>query len=587
MPNDELQNLKIALKKIEEGASHKPLVDTSGYLIQEIRDELAGIINIPASSIELEIPPEHISGDFAFSVFRITEGEEPTKIANEIVFKLNQSSGKYFSRAEQAGAFVNIFLNQGLVYPGVLNTIKKLGSAYGTTDVNKEKLAWVEYSQPNIAKPFGVGHLRSTIIGESLSRIYEATGYDVIRHNYLGDWGTQFGKLIYAYKNWYQGENPSVKELKDLYVEFHERAEKNPKIEDEAREISKKLEDGDRELTEIWNKFRTLSIDEFRRTYDRLGIRFDTWLGESFFNDKMQEVIEDAKKAELAKRGEEDALVVDLGEGISSFVLQRGDGGGLYITRDLAALKFRSEISKADRLIYVVDQRQSLHFKQLFGLASRLGYLKSEAKHIPFGLLLSGGEAMSTRKGTLVELEDLIEQSVQKAKEIIRTKSFDLDESEVGGIAETIGVAAVIYNDLRQSRVKNITFDWNRMLDFESGSAAYLQYTYARIQSVLRKLGISKISDSCFKEKIEFEVVRKLMLFPAVILNAQKLDSPHIVATYLEELAHLANTFYGAVSIAGTEDVNLKRSRLLLVQSVGQIIKNGLRLLNIQTVEKM
>src|SRR3989338_6097578 len=344
------------------------------------------------------------------------------------------------------------------------------------------------------------------------------------------------------------------------------------------------------------------NIAKFKKVYERLGIKFDAYLGESYFAGETDKLVEECLEKKLAKKDEETgAIAVENLEGLPSFLLRKKDDSGLYITRDLAALIFRVEVFEPDSILYVVGEEQSLHFRQLFALARALGYIDgAKAEHIGFGLVLSGGEKMSTRKGTLIELDELIKQSVEKSKEILRQKNKDLSEKEIEEISEIIGLGAVVYNDLRQSRQKNISFDWKRMLDFEGGSAVYLQYTVARINSILKKLsqtdhqGPSLISrtvldglQSVFEKESEFALARKMMFFPVVILEAQKHNSPHLIAVYLEELAQLFNHFYNEVSIIGTEDANLRLSRISLIKSVATVIKNGLKLLGVKTPEKI
>ncbi|EKE18429.1 MAG: hypothetical protein ACD_9C00339G0004 [uncultured bacterium] len=447
----------------------------------------------------------------------------------------------------------------------------------------------------------GVGHLRSTIIGQALANLYEKTGYTVIKDNHLGDWGTQFGKLLLAYKQWGNeqkiAENP-IAELKDLYVKFHDLAKENPQMEDDARALFVKLENGDSELTALWKRFRELSIIDFEKMYKRLGISFDLYVGESFFIKDAENAVVDCLAKGACKIDEETgAVVVDSDENMPSFLLRKQDGSTLYMSRDLAAMKFRSEVLNPESILYVVGSEQGLNFKQLFALAEKTGYLPSstKAKHIDFGMITVEGKKMSTRKGTLIELEDLLKQSVEKSREILSQKNPTLTQQELDEISEIVGVGAILYNDLHQSRTKNISFDWDRMLDLEGGSAAYLQYTYVRIQSILRKLtdvypGEMKVLDEneiSFEAKSEFSLAKKLMIFPQVIAKAQKTDSPHDLCVYLEELTLIFNSFYNEVSIIRTEDVKLRNSRVMLGSATANVIRNGLALLNIRVPEKM
>src|SRR3989338_8910536 len=587
-------------KRIAKELSSKKTVIFDNYALVKIKKNLGVILEIDADKLSLNAPPEHIKADLSLDSFGFagldSGGNDPKKLAEDWAKKINKTKNEFIENAQALGPYLNINLKKQKIYSLILKDISKLKSKFGQSDLNAKKVAVIDYSGPNIAKPIGVGHLRSTIIGQALANIYKATGYSVIRDNHLGDWGTQFGKLVYAYQQWGDkkkiAENP-IKELNDLYVKFHEEAEKNPEIEDKAREIFQKMEEEDRGLIKLWSKFRSISIAEFKKVYERLGIKFDAYLGESYFAGETDKLVEECLEKKLAKKDEETgAIAVENLEGLPSFLLRKKDDSGLYITRDLAALIFRMEVFEPDDILYVVGEEQSLHFRQLFALASALGYIDgAKAKHIGFGLVLSGGEKMSTRKGTLIELEELIKQSVEKSKEILRQKNKDLSEKEVEEISEIIGLGAVVYNDLRQSRQKNISFDWKRMLDFEGGSAVYLQYTVARINSILKKLDAGeaeeKISKLVFEKESKFALARKMMFFPKIILEAQKHNSPHLIAVYLEEMAQLFNPFYNEVSIIGTKDAKLRLSRILLIKSVATLIKNGLNLLGVKTSEKI
>ena len=587
-------------KRIAKELSSKKTVIFDNYALVKIKKSLGVILEIDADKLSLNAPPEHIKADLSLDSFGFagldSGGNDPKKLAEDWARKINKTKNEFIENAQALGPYLNINLKKQKIYSLILNDISKLKSKFGQSDLNIKKVAVIDYSGPNIAKPIGVGHLRSTIIGQALANIYEATGYSVIRDNHLGDWGTQFGKLVYAYQQWGDkkkiAQNP-IKELNDLYIKFHEEADKNPEIEDIAREIFQKMEEGDSELIKLWIKFRSISIAEFKKIYERLGIKFDAYLGESYFAEETDKIVKECLEKRLAKKDEETgAIAVEDLEGLPSFLLRKKDDSGLYITRDLAALIFRVEVFEPDDILYAVGEEQSLHFRQLFALARALGYIDgAKAKHIGFGLVLSGGEKMSTRKGTLIELEELIKQSVEKSKEILRQKNKDLSEKEIEEISEIIGLGAVVYNDLRQSRQKNIYFDWKRMLDFEGGSAVYLQYTVARINSILKKLGKTQCQGLAltlgFEKDSEFALARKMMFFPQVILEAQKHDSPHLIAVYLEELAQLFNHFYNEVSIIGTGNRDLRLSRVSLIKSVATVIKNGLNLLGVKTAEKI
>lgn len=532
------------------------------YVIDSIKSELR--------SGALDLPPEHVDADFAVTF------HDPT-LAKNAAGKIKSSD--LISEAKAEGPFLNIKLNKPQVYEKVLTEVSKLGDKYGNTKKGKGKKVFIEYSSPNVAKPFGVGHLRSTVIGEALAKIYESAGYKVFRENHLGDWGAQFGGLIYAYQNW-EGE------LKDLYVRFQEEAEKDENLKKKGREVFRRLEEGDKKFLRLWKSFRKESIEEFKKIYDRLGIKFDHIGGESEFVKDAVKITELCLKKKVCQKGKDKSVVVELAD-LPSFLLRKEDGSTLYITRDLAALTHRVKKHKPDTLLYVVGSEQNLHFKQLFALGEKLGLLKGvEAKHIPFGLVLIEGKKMASRKGTVVELEEVMNDAVLKAKKIIEEKNPDLENKDE--VAEMVGVGAIQYNDLRQSREKNITFHWERMLNFEGGSSAYLQYTYARIQSILKKAKEKfKTKHPVYESDTEFRLAKSMMMFPQAIINALSFNSPHIIAVYLEDLAQIFNSFYNKVPVIKTKNDKLRKSRLQLIESTGIILKRGLNLLNIKTPNNM
>jgi len=583
-------------KRIAKELLSKKEVVFDSYAIAKIKENLSEVLAVDKNYLSLEIPPAHIEADLSVPLFDLAKElkTNPKKIAEEMATKINETKSDFLESAQALGAYLNINLKKQKVYPLILKEVSKLKYKFGQSDVNKNKIAVIDYSGPNIAKPFGVGHLRSTIIGQALVNIYESTGFCVVKDNHLGDWGTQFGKLIYAYNNWADKEkfkeNP-IEELNNLYVRFHREAEQNPSIEDEARKIFQKLEAGDEKLLKIWSKFEKISVAEFNKVYKKLGVKFDTYLGESYFAGSAEKIIQEAMDKKIAfEDPATGAVAVELG-GMPSFLLRKQDGSTLYITRDLATFKFRVETFNPAEILYVVGEEQSLHFKQMFALAKALGSVDGDiAKHIGFGLVMVEGEKMSTRKGTLVRLEDLIDQSVAKSKEILISKNKDLSDKEVEEVSEIVGIGAVIYNDLRQSRQKNISFDWKKMLDFEGGSAVYLQYTCARINSIIKKLNqVDHQGPSLmgFEKESEFALAKKMMFFPIIILEAQKNVSPHLVAVYLEELSQLFNHFYNEVSIIGTEDDYLRSSRVELIKSVLTVIKNGLALFGVKIPERI
>ena len=604
-----IESVDAVQERIREEKEHRGYIDFSSYPSEELQKEVKEVVQESlgvqdVGEIGLSVPPAHISGDFALEVFYLAKklGEKPNVLAKKIVDGINEHEMDLIKDASLAGAFVNVETHKEKLYQEILSKILELGERYGESNINAGKVAIIDYSAPNIAKPIGVGHLRSTIIGQALSNIYHETGYSVIRDNHLGDWGTQFGSLIYAYKEWGDekkiAENP-IGELKDLYVKFHQFSEEHPEVKDNARELFARLEKKDPELVAYWKRFRDLSLKDFERVYKQLGIEFDTNIGESYFTEQADKLVGECTAKGLCRKDEaSEAIVVDQMGEIPSFLLKKQDGSSLYLSRDLATLQFRVNTFNPDTILYVVGSEQDLNFKQLFELGKRAEYLPDgvEAKHIGFGMVLRDGKKMSTRKGTLIELEDLISQSVEKSREILLKKNPDADSQEINKVSEIVGIGAIIYNDLRQSKTKNISFDWEKMLDLEGGSAVYLQYSYVRINSILKKLteaygeiDFDKLEKSniSFTNKSEFDLAKKLMMFPEVIKRAQETDSPHHICGYLEELASLFNSFYNEVSILRTEDKKLRESRVALSKSVALVIKKGLSMLSIKVPEKM
>lgn len=581
---EKMNYYKKAYKKAKRRQRKLKNVSISNYTLYKIFKELVSVYE-NLNFKDIGFPPEHIDSDLTFV-------GDPKKI-KEAEDKINLGNFNYLKNAKSQGPFLNIYLKEKIIFNEILSMILKLTDSYGTNNENKNQTVLIEYSSPNIAKPIGIGHLRSTVIGQVLSNMYEANGSIVIRDNYLGDWGTQFGKVIYAYKAWGKDLEVNIKNLKSLYVKFQKESEQNEELIDKAREILKDLEKGDKELKVLWKKIKDISIKEFKEVYYDLGVNFDNYGGESFFLDKARDISERCLSKGIAKKGERGASVVEIDD-LPTFILQKGDGSTIYHSRDLAQLKTRIDELNPKEVIYVVGNEQKLHFKQLFKLAEKLDYLKeTKPKHISFGLVLgANGKKMSTRQGTSVELKNFIEEAVEKSYKTIEEKNSNLEKKEKKDISKKVGVGAIIYNDISQTRTKDILFNWDRMLDFESGSASYLQYTYVRIKSIFEKYNEEfgkpkRIKEFIFEEKIEKELIKKMMFFPQVIKISKETDSPHMIANYLEELAGLFNTFYNKVSITKTEDKNLRLSRLYLSNSVSYIISNGLNILNIPIPEKM
>lgn len=543
--------------------------------------------------LTLEVPPAHVSGDYALALFPLAKvtGKAPHELAQTAQNYLTTRLPAEIESVTATGPYLNITLASE-AYNQILQHITSLADHYGETDTHTERVMVIDFSHPNIAKPIGVGHLRSTIIGQALSNIYEATGYSVIKDNHLGDWGTQFGQLLYAFQTWGDREalatNP-IRVLKDLYVRFNEEAKEKPELLDEARKLFVALEQKDPALVALWQEFRDLSLREYETTYKLLGTTFDTYVGESYFEDQTDSTVEDAlAKGAAVNDVETGAVLVKDLDSLPTFLLRKQDGSSLYITRDLATILFRVKHFDPDLLMYVVGAEQELNFRQLFALAKKLNYLgKAEARHVPFGMVLRDGKKMSTRRGTLIELDELMTQAIATSRKMLASRTPDLSEAELQSLSEIIGISAIIYHDLRQSRIKNISFDWERMLDLEGGSAVYLQYTYVRTQSLLRQAKeLARTSNPQLHHPLERDLARKLAHYPAVILQAQAGDAPHLIAGYLEELAQLFNAFYNEVPVLKAQ-TDEQASRLVLVESVATVLNNGLSLLSIRLPHKM
>lgn len=539
----------------------------------------------------IEIPPKSDMGDFAFPCFQLARvmRKAPNMIAEELASKLNKEG---FERIENLGPYVNFFVDKEAFTKNAIKTVLAEGEDYGKSNIGEGKTVCVEYSSPNIAKPFHVGHLFSTSIGNSLYKLFKEEGYEVVGINHLGDWGTQFGKLISAYNRWVDEEaleKDAISELLRIYVKFHDEAEKDPSLVDEGRMHFKRLEEGAEEETALWKRFRELSLKEFNRVYDLLGIKFDSLAGEAFYNDKMQVVIDELKEKNLLTESN-GAQVVMLDEyNMPPCIVLKGDGATIYATRDLAAANYRKNTYDFDKCVYVVGTPQALHFKQVFKTLELAG--KDWAKdcvHVGFGLVKFADGGMSTRKGKVVLLDDLLSEAVSKTLEIINEKNPELENKEE--VAKKIGIGAVIFTYLKNSREKDIIFDWKEILSFEGETGPYVQYSYARGNSILERAGevdLTNVDYSKLNSKEEFELIKSLESFKKNIHLAIEKFEPSVMSRYVIEVAKLFNKFYNAHSVLNLEDEELKKARLALVKASLQVIKNGLGLLGIEVVEKM
>ena len=538
----------------------------------------------------IEIPPRPEMGDYAFPCFQLAKvmRKAPNMISGELAENINKDG---FEKVEQLGPYVNFFVDKGVFSKNTIEKVLEEGDNYGASNIGEGKNVCVEYSSPNIAKPFHVGHLFTTAIGNALYKMYKKEGYNAIGINHLGDWGTQFGKLISAYHRWVDEEAleaDPIKELLRIYVKFHDEAEKDPSLEDEGRAYFKALENGDPEAEALWKRFRDLSLKEFERVYDILGVNFDSYNGEAFYNDKMDVVVNELKEKKLLVESNGAQVVMLEDYNMPPCIVLKADGASIYATRDLAAAMYRKKTYDFYKSIYVVGTPQALHFKQVFKVLELAGHeWANDCVHVGFGLVKFADRKLSTRKGEVVLLDDLIRESVEKTLEVINEKNPELENKEE--VAKKIGVGAVIFTYLKNSREKDIVFDWKEILSFDGETGPYVQYAYARAKSILRRAeGISKEVDySKLASKEEFELVKTLDNFKNKILLALDKLEPSIVTRYTIEVAKAFNKFYNAHSILNLEDEVLKATRLKLVEASAQVIKNGLDLLGIDVVEKM
>lgn len=565
-------------------------MDYREYTIDKIT-EITGLER-EAIAGAVEIPPEQKLGDLAFPCFVLakTLRKAPPIIAKELAEKF--SGDENIERAEAVGGYMNFFYNRAGFTENVVNKVLEKGADYGKSDMGEGKTVLVEYSSPNIAKPFHIGHLFSTAVGNSLERIYKQLGYNTVKLNHLGDWGTQFGKLICAYKKWGDDEvieKDPINELLKIYVKFHDEAEKCPELEDEAREYFRLLEEGDEEATALWQHFRDLSLVEFKRVYDMLGVSFDSYAGESFYSDKMPEVVEILKEKNLLEESN-GAQVVDLSElNVPPCIILKSDGATIYATRDIAAALYRHRTYDFYKNIYVVGTPQALHFKQIFAVMKKAGWdWADDCVHVNFGLVKFPDKKLSTRHGDVVFLEDVLNESIQKTLEIITENSPEMENK--AEVAKKIGIGAILYTFLKNSREKDIVFSWDSMLDFEGESAPYVQYSYARGRSILRRSG-EEIADADFSlvtSDEEYALVSQLAAFESAVRDAADKNEPFYVNRYVTNLARQFNKFYNSCPIL-KDDIapEVRKARLALVSASCEVIKSALGLLGIDTVESM
>lgn len=595
-------------KKVETPKKKAPITTatTWDYLIGKSMEKALNAL-YPEEELEVKIdyPRDKSHGDYSCNAAMILAkkiGMNPREVAEKIKNELGKVSG--VEKVEIAGpGFLNFFLSNTSLGNEVNKIIGKK-SDYGLSDAGRGKTVIVEYSSPNIAKPLAAHHLPTTVIGQVIKNLYEAVGFNAISMNHIGDWGTQFGKLISAYKKWgdkNEIESKGIQGLLDLYVTFHNEVKKEKEGKDEGYESEleasgraefKKLEDGDIENRKIWNWFIDITMKEVIPVYNRLGVRFDEVIGESFYEDKMGAVLRKGTEEEIFTEGERGALVVEFEEEhMPTCVVQKSDGATLYLTRDLATVNYRVERWHPEKIVYVVDVAQSLHFKQVFDVSTRLGYTKdTELVHVDFGRMSLPDGKMSTREGNVIFMSEVLNEAVERAEKVLMEKSPDLSRDEVKKIAEKVGIGAVKYNILSQNRNTNITFVWNKMLSFEGNSAPYLQYTTARAHSILAKKDDPvKLQEGLHNEpenSDEIELKRMLPKFGEVIRDAAINYKPNVLCNYLFELAKQFNAFYNNSRVLGMGAQTQER-RIELVRAALQVLENGMKILSIEPLERM
>lgn len=557
------------------------------------------IVNLLSQNIEvltseeisqlIEIPPKPEMGDFAFPCFRLSKSyhKAPPMIAQDLKESIGDQA--FLSEIKVVGGYLNFYVDKAQYAQQIIDKYNN-ATDYGCSDQGKDKTICIDYSSPNVAKNFHVGHLRTTIIGNSLYKIFSKLGYKVVRINHLGDWGTQFGKLIVAYKKWGSREaveEKGIEELMDIYVKFHEEAEKDDSLNDEARAWFLKMEQGNEEALEIWQWFRDISLKEFMRVYNILGMEFDSFAGESFYRDKTADVIKCLTDDGLLKESQ-GAMIVPLDEyDMPPCIVAKKDGSSIYATRDLAAILYRKATYNFDRCLYVTGLEQKLHFAQVFKVIELMGndYAKNLV-HIPYGLVSLKSGKISSRKGNVVFAEDLLRESINKTTSIIEEKNPDIPDKEE--VAKQVGIGAIIFNDLYNQRIKDVIFDWNKLLNFDGETGPYVQYTYARASSVLRKIGEvpDTIDYTLLTDEASIGLLKEIERYPQVIKDAAERYEPSVIARYSIDLAHAFNKFYHECQI-NVEDETTKYTRTNVVKIARYIIKDALSLLGIQCPEQM
>lgn len=564
---------------------------------ENIAQKISEVTNIDKEELKtyIEIPPNSDLGDYAFPCFKLAKSlrKAPPVIASEIKEAIKLDDGS-IEKIEIVGGYLNIYINKASLAETVLKEVAQQQEKYGSSNIGMGKNVVIDYSAPNIAKPFHIGHLRSTVIGGALYKIYNFLGYNSVGINYLGDWGLQFGKVMAGYDMWkdeYDFSQSEIQAILKIYVRFCQEEKEKPELTELAREYFKRLEDGEEKEVETWKWIRRISLENYQKTYNLLNSKFDSYNGESYYNDKMDAVVDELREKGLLKESE-GAQVVDLSEyDMPPCIIITSAGTTIYATRDLASLKDRINKYDFDKAIYVVGNEQRLHFKQVFKVLELMGYPEYARKceHVPFGLVVDkDGEKIGSRKGNSVFLEDILKEAIQKVEKIIDEKNPGLEDK--GEVARKVGVGAIIFNDLSNSRIKDEIFDWDMLLNFQGETGPYIQYIYVRTRSLLEKAGyvpdLENINFSKLQEKEAVETLKLLYRFNEFVTLAADKNEPSIIARYLIDVAQNFSTFYNEHKII-TEDKAVQDARLALTYAVGTVLKSGVTLLGMEMPNKM
>ena len=568
-------DFKLAISE-EIAAALKAVYDSEPLGVQEIASGL-------------EVPPDTAMGDYAFPCFKLSKSlrKSPMMIADSLKDAIHAD---YLGKIESVKGYLNFFIDRATYAEKVVSAVLSQGDSYGSDHSGEGKTVVIDYSSINIAKRFHIGHLSTTMIGNSLYKLHKFFGYNAVGVNHLGDWGTQFGKMIAAYKRWGDHDTVAqggVDEMVKLYVRFNSEAKENPSLNDEGRHWFKRIEDGDPEALEIFNWFKSVTLKDAERVYDMLGVKFDSYAGESFYNDKMQPIVDTLREKGLLKE-DQGAQIVDLEPyGMPPALILRSDGATLYITRDLAAAKYRMDTYHFDKSLYVVAYQQDLHFRQLFKVLELMGYdWYSKCEHVAFGMVSFEGQTLSTREGRIVYLEDLLNTSIQKARAIIEEKSPDLENKDE--VAKQIGVGAVVFFALYNNRIKDIDFWWDRALNFDGETGPYVMYTHARACSVLRKAGECDAEPdySALADPEAQDVVRLLGQFPEVAKAALVRSEPSMITRYSVDLAQAYNKFYYERKVM-VDEPGVRAARIQLTRATRDLLRLSLNLLGITAPTRM